>query len=1334
GNSEGQFGTPGIVEVDADGFIYVLDTERKSVLKFAPDGQFVLQWGNDGSGDDEISSAADMAVSPDGFVYVLDQGCCVHKYTTDGQLVAIWQGAFGGGSGQDYSSVFSVGCDDTGDVYFIGGNDLYRLSADGVLQEVIPVDLGGGMLMAVSMNMDGRGYFAVANVIGQTVRFYDPAGTLLGELAETGYADGQVNYPAAAVSDRDGFMYVVDMSMSRIQKFTPGLDPVAAWQSFGSAQGRFIVPNGIGVDSSGYVYVADRDNNRIQKFTADGLYVTEWGEYGNADGQFNRLRKMKVDDSGNVYVLDQPSDWRIQKFTTDGSFLWQLASTYSSTVSRQGFVYEFTGNSIDGYTINKYDSNAQLVLSWPVGYGAGNGQVSSLVVMTTDYNGNLYLLDRIGTGGSYMIRVQRFDPNGQFVDSWIVPECDNDYYPVDVTADADGNFYAAMGGTEESMRSGYGLMKFDANWQLQVGWGGWGVQAGQIKFPGGVAVGSDGRIYVADTYCNRVQVFSESTYSGNRRAIVVAGGGTLPGNSLWDDTQMLASFAYRTLVYQGFTKESSYYLSADTSLDLDFNGEADDVDADALNVNLQHAIENWADGADSLVLYLVDHGTVGEFLMGEGENLSAIDLDLWLDAFQEDNPGVVVTVVYDACNSGSFLPLLTAPAGEERVVVASAGADESAYFVTQGAISFSSYFWNHIFNGLSVGAAFDLAGEAVVLGTELQNPVLDDTGDGLYDAADGALADLTYIGSGTQIAGQVPAIGTVSPDQSIDGTTAAPLYADGVSDADGITRVWAVIRPPDYRIGPSGAVVDLPEIDLLPADGVAGRYETAYDEFITAGTYQIAIYARDAAGNVCVPELTTVEVVNPLSRRAVVVAGGDIADSAWRAIEKSARSAYRALRHQGYQEDDIYYMSPAGTVGVDAAPSLLYLQGHIQQLAIDNATSDLVVYMIGNGDDGTFTISASETLAAADLDTWLDDFQNTTGREVSVIYDACKAASFVPQLTPPAQKKRVVIASTGADQSAYMLSSGSVSFSNYFWTRVAGGTNLRDSFVDARNAMQKMCGYLGFAPPASSMDDNGDGVYDGRDGRDARYRTLGTGIMLAGIDPIIGAVNLNLTLQGTAVATLWAENMTATAPIQRVWAVVVPPGYVPGDPANPVTVLPEVELSAAGDGRYEGSWDEFTEVGTYNIAIYVMDVDNATSLPVQTAVVQEVTVVSDADSDGVPDESDNCPDVANPDQADRDGDGIGDYCDARTLRGHVSGDQVSNVALGLWRLSCGGDVLTSSAVTDAGGYYAFGNVQKGGYRITPEAGECTFAPQDVLVTLPQTQNVPYDFTASCPGN
>ncbi len=39
-------------------------------------------------------------------------------------------------------------------------------------------------------------------------------------------------------------------------------------------------------------------------------------------------------------------------------------------------------------------------------------------------------------------------------------------------------------------------------------------------------------------------------------------------------------------------------------------------------------------------------------------------------------------------------------------------------------------------------------------------------------------------------------------------------------------------------------------------------------------------------------------------------------------------------------------------------------------------------------------------------------------------------------------------------------------------------------------------------------------------------------------------------------------------------------------------------------------------------------------------------VLPDSDGDGVPDATDNCVNVANPDQSDIDGDGKGDLCDS----------------------------------------------------------------------------------------
>ncbi|MCP4708347.1 MAG: hypothetical protein GY869_06965 [Planctomycetes bacterium] len=385
---------------------------------------------------------------------------------------------------------------------------------------------------------------------------------------------------------------------------------------------------------------------------------------------------------------------------------------------------------------------------------------------------------------------------------------------------------------------------------------------GGFSGPGDVGVDSTGRVYVADTNNNRIQVFKRAgtpdLTAKYPKAIVVAGGGPYTGNSLWPATQMCANFAYRALTHQGYKKNTIYYISHDADLDLDGNGVLDDVDAAATNANLQSAITTWAAANDTedLLIYAVDHGGDRTFRMSGTELLYATELDSWLDALQETMTDRVI-VVYDACRSGSFLSALAPAPDQERILLSSASSDQQAIFASYGRISFSYIFWTSFFEGNSFYNAFVHASHGVNL-TYSQLPQIDVNGNGVgNEREDKTLAEAITVGNETMYAGDIPVIGSVSSNQSLAGEISAQLYAQDVIDADGISRVWAVITPPNHSSASlDDPVLDLPLLDFTRVGG--NRYEASYSLFDVVGTYNIAIYATDQKGVMGIPLSTRV--------------------------------------------------------------------------------------------------------------------------------------------------------------------------------------------------------------------------------------------------------------------------------------------------------------------------------------------------------------------------------------------------------------------------------------------------------------------------------------------
>ncbi|QTA88132.1 DUF4114 domain-containing protein [Desulfonema magnum] len=1012
------------------------------------------------------------------------------------------------------------------------------------------------------------------------------------------------------VADSNGFVYTFESyhdrynRIHRIQKFTSDGEFVAKWGREGLKDGRELMkPLDLTTDNEGFLYVLDRQNCCVWKFTPEGKFITRWGDgIRERNGQFYTALSIIADKKGFLYVAG-PLNCRILKFTTDGQFIkkWgrrgmkngEFIGPSDIAIDKDGFLYV-----ADSWRIQKFDADGRFITKWGQ-HGFRDGELTSANAVAVDRNNIVYVAD--GT------RVQKFDSNGKFLGKWEDPDNIVSIHRLDV--DDDGFVYLRD-------NSYPNIFKYSSDGQLLAKIGESGSDPGNFSGSNaGICFSPSGRIYVSDAFNYRIQVFRPGLPTDRKMKAIILAGRIDPRDSLWDATQICTNFAYRALVYQGFTKETIYYLSSDTNADLDGNGEADEVDGAATKANLRDAITAWAADADSLVIYLTDHGEDKIFRMSESETLTAGELDSWLDTLQTDMTGKL-TVVYDACKSGSFISELTPPENRERIVLASSAPDEPAFFVTKGSLSFSSSFWTHIFNGLDVRDAFEMAQETMGTPVEFQHPLLDADGNGVgNEPGDFDRVRNLFIGNGTTIWGDGPAIGNVSPPQTLNSTRSATISAFDVTDEDGITRVWAVIRPPNYQQGtPGNPIENLPTIDLVPAQGESGQYENTYDGFDTEGIYRIAIYARDGNGNPSVPKLTTVTVENPLKRRAIIVAGDSVSETFSAVVEKNAGLSYEALTFQGYADEDIYFMSPgAFSAGVDGLPTQSNLKYAVETWGAED-TYDLVLYLTGIAQKHAFRLNDTETLSPGELDTMADTLQTSRTLRLTIIYDACAAGSFLSSLLPPEGSERILISSTRGDEPASFIAQGAISFSQFFWNNVIDGMNLRDAFKWASEAVRSMEQF-------PTLDADGDGLPNEiSDRRIARRCSIGTGIMLAGDEPVISEVSPPQTLNGETSATVWAENITAGAALDKVWAVIVPPGYDMGPCSDSFEDLPKFALNDVGNGRYELTYEDFSHVGTYQILIYATDTEGNISSVSETQVSQLRSPSSPPDTPEPPEE------------------------------------------------------------------------------------------------------------------
>jgi sugar lactone lactonase YvrE len=314
--------------------------------------------------------------------------------------------------------------------------------------------------------------------------------------------------PEGIALDSHNNLYVADTGSDRVLKLSSSGSLLRSWGSRGSAPSQFQNPAGVAVDKRGNIYVADTSNNRVQKLSPQGRFLTQWGGLGLNNGQLALPRGIAVDASGHVWVSDDYG--RVQEFTSSGAFMRVLYTSGDDSASLTdasvpvelgGIAFAPNGTLVvadtSGDRIVILKTDGTIVRSFDVRRSTSPAADTGPIAVAVDHAGTIFATD------SSTSQVVRINPTTGPTKLWggYGEQRGMFYYPTGIVTSPSGLVYVVDGANSR-------IERFTTDGVFKGTWGKAGSVANTLAAPDGVAADSHGTIYVVDNVYNRLQVRS----------------------------------------------------------------------------------------------------------------------------------------------------------------------------------------------------------------------------------------------------------------------------------------------------------------------------------------------------------------------------------------------------------------------------------------------------------------------------------------------------------------------------------------------------------------------------------------------------------------------------------------------------------------------------------------------------------------------------------------------------------------------------------------------------------------------------------------------------------